>query len=101
MRGLLPEVEPAEAWVNVKDLPTAFGRTAEACERCKAGLMRADGETLRQFSDRQRCKNAGCKRQDRRSAIVEAPVRHRDVLEAADALQSIPDAETPSRSRAL
>ena len=87
MRGLLPEVEPAETWVDVKTLPTAFGRKAEACERCKAGLMLADGETLGQFSNRQRCKNAGCKRQDRRRAIVEAPVRHRDVLDAADAPQ--------------
>ena len=85
MRGLLPEVEPAEAWVDVKTLPTAFGRKAEACERCKAGLMLADGESLRQFSNRQRCKMAGCKRQDRRRAIAEAPVLHPSVLESADA----------------
>jgi hypothetical protein len=101
MRGLLPEVEPAEAWVDVKTLPTAFGRKAEACERCKAGLLLADRESLRQFSDRQRCKAAGCKRQDRRSAIVEASVRHPSVLEAEDAPQARPDAETPDRSRAL
>ena len=89
MRGLLPEVEPAEDWVDVKTLPTAFGRKAEACERCKAGLLLADGETLVQFSHRQRCKTAGCKR---KTAIPGAPearhaiAGHPDVLPSTEAL---------------
>ena len=83
--SLIMEPEPRETWTDVHALPTAFGRKAEACERCKAGPLLADGESLRQFSNRQRCKTAGCKRQDQRSAIVEAPVRHPSVLESSNA----------------
>jgi hypothetical protein len=85
--SLLPWADEREVpESDVRTLPTAFVRKELRCERCHASLPLLRGETAREFADRQRCKNAGCKRQDRRSAIVEAPARHGDVLESEEAL---------------